>query len=713
MRVPIRFRPVAIVPIRRRPIAAVLTPAAALRPAAPLLLAAVILSSVGLVASEAAAQSGTQGAKRPMTAKDLWSMGRVGAPAVSPDGKLVAYPVTWYDLTTFRGNSDIWVVPVEGGEPRQMTNSPGTDTSPAWSPDGKWIAFVSTRGGKGAQIHLLPAAGGEARPLTSMEGGATGPVWSRDGKKILFVSEVWPKNDPLAERMQKLAETGSSAQIYDELGYRHWDTWEDGMRSHVFSIDVAGGQPRDLTPGPYDTPPIALGGFQDYDLSPDGAEFAFVRNITVPTMVGTGNDIWLVPVAGGEPKLLTESKANDTSPQYSPDGRWIAYLAMKRPGFESDRSWLVRYDRRSGERRWIEEALDRSVDSFVWAADSASIVFLCGDHIWHSVYRMETASGRVTKLTDRTYDGSVALLPDGRMVVARQSNILPTELFLLDAAGRTVRPLTRTNERLLSQLSLSPPEVFTFKGARNTDVEGYITRPPGFDPARKYPLVYLVHGGPQGAWTDNFHYRWNPVMFAAPGYVVLSVNPRGSTGYGQQFTDEISQDWGGKVFEDLMKGLDHALKTYPFIDRTRMAAAGASYGGYMMNWFEGHTDRFLTLVNHDGTSNTMSMYGTTEELWFPEWEFGGTPWSNPKGYEKWNPMAAVADFKTPMLIIHGQLDYRLDLSQGLEMFTTLRRKGVRARFLYFPDESHWVLQPQNAFVWWETIFDWLGEYLKP
>ncbi len=650
---------------------------------------------------------------RPITPNDLWALGRVSGAAISPDGMRVAYTVTRYDVEANRGNRDIWAVPLAGGEAVQMTSSPGADASPAWSPDGKWLAFVSTRGGSGPQIYLLPADGGEARLLTSQKGGASGPVWSRDGTKILFTSEVWPEGDEEAVRLRELAEGPTGARIYDELMYRHWDTWEDGMRSHVFMVDVKTGETKDLTPGPYDTPPISLGGFQDFDLSADGTELAFVRNTDVPTAVGTGNDIWLVPASGGEPGLFTDSDANDTSPQYSPDGRYIAYLAMKRPGFESDRSRLVVHDRQSGERRGLTEDLDRSVGSFVWSPDSTTLYFLCQDRIYRSLYRVSARGGEIAQLTRGTYNSSVAISPDGRtLVVARQSNAMPTELFALDTEGRTLRQLTHTSDELLAELDLGAAETFTFKGAGGTENEGFIVRPPAFDPGRKYPLVYLVHGGPQGAWSDVFHYRWNANMFAAPGYVVVAVNPRGSTGYGQQFTDEISEDWGGKVFEDLMKGLDYVLETYPFIDSSRMAAAGASYGGYMMNWFEGHTTRFKTLVNHDGVANTVSMYFSTEELWFPEWEFGGTPWSNPRLYRRWNPMEYVEDFKTPMLIIHGAEDYRVPLEQGLEMFTALRRNGVRARLLYFPDEGHWVLKPQNAMVWWKTIYEWLAEYLK-
>jgi dipeptidyl aminopeptidase/acylaminoacyl peptidase len=677
-----------------------------MRVAVQLVVAASLLS--GAAAAEA------QTTQRPMTARDLWAMGRVGAPALSPDGRQVAYAITRYDVDANRGRTDIWLVPVAGGEPRQMTAGSASSSSPVWSPDGTRLAFVSARGGDGPQIWVMPVDGGEARQLTKLEGGATGPVWSRDGRSMLVTSRVWPDGDPQADRLKKLSQGKSSALIYDELMYRHWDEWADGKRSHVFMVDVATGAARDMTPGAFDTPPIALGGFQDYDLSPDGRELAFVRNTDVPTAVGTGNDIWLVDIAGGEPRLLTENNANDVSPQYSPDGRWIAYLAMERPGFEADRQQLMLYDRRTGEHRSVTQPLDRSVDMFIWSADSRNLYFLAQDEIYRSIYRVPAAGGAAVRLTKDTYISSMALSPDGRtIVVGKQSSVLPTELFALDASGREMRQLTRTNEHLTAQLALQPAEPFWFDGAGGTRVQGFLIRPPDFDASRKYPVVYVVHGGPQGAWSDLFHYRWNGNMFAAPGYVAVLVNPRGSTGYGQQFTDEISGDWGGKVFDDLMLGLDHVLATYPFTDASRVAAAGASYGGYMMNWFLAKTDRFRTLINHDGVFDMRSMYGSTEELWFPEWEFNGMPWTNPEAYTKWNPAEHVQNFRTPMLVIHGGLDYRVPLEQGLQVFTALRRQGVPARLLYFPDEGHWVLQPQNAMVWWETVHDWLAQWLTP
>ena len=559
----------------------------------------------------------------------------------------------------------------------------------------------------------MPADGGEPRQLTRLEGGAAGPAWSDDGSLLAVISEVWPADDPLAERMRELANSNASARIYDELMYRHWDAWEDGMRSHVFAVDPETGEARDLTPGAFDTPPIGLGGFQDYDLSPHGAELAFVRNTDVPTAVGTGNDIWLVSTEGGEPRLLTESHGNDVAPQYSPDGRWIAYLAQERPGFEADRTVLMLYDRRAGTHTPLTPDFDRSVRSFDWAPDSRTIWFNAQDELHVRVYRLplrDGTAGEIVPVTDGAYDGAFALAGED-VVVARQEAHMPAELFRVDRRGRVEAQLTRTNEPLLDELALQPVEPFWFTGAEGDRVQGFLVKPPDFDPEREWPVMFLVHGGPQGAWTDNFHYRWNFNMFSAPGYVVVAINPRGSTGYGQEFTDEITMDWGGRVFEDLMNGLDHALEAYPFLDRDRMAAAGASYGGYMMNWFQGHTDRFDVIVNHDGLFDLRSMYYSTEELWFPEWEFGGPPWEGSEAYDRWNPAAFVQEWDTPMLIVHGAEDYRVPLEQGLATFTALRRQGVPARLLVFPDEGHFVLRPSNALVWWNTIYEWVARWL--
>jgi dipeptidyl aminopeptidase/acylaminoacyl peptidase len=671
--------------------------------------AAFALILVAGLAAPVAAQE-----QRPMTAQDLWSMGRVGAPAVSPDGRSVVYTVTHYDLETDRGRTHLWLVPVAGGEPRQLTHGDASASAPAWSPDGRTIAFVTARGDDGRQIWLMPAAGGEATQLTRVEGGASGPVWSPGGSLLAFTSRVWVEGDEGGGRLRRLAESRSSALVYDELMYRHWDTWTDGRRSHVYAVDPATGEARDLTPGPYDTPPIGLGGFHDYDLSPDGTELAFVRNVDVPTAVGTGNNVWLVPTRGGEPTRLSRGDGNDVSPRYSPDGRWIAWLSQERPGFEADRAVLMLHDRRTGAQRPLTGGFDASVSSFQWSPDSRTIFFNAQDEVNVRIYRLALRDSAVRPVTGGAYDGAFSLVGNGsQLVVARQHAHRPTELVVVDDRGRERRRLTRVNDALVAQLALQPLETFWHAGADGARVQSFMVKPPDFDPSRRYPVVFLVHGGPQGAWSDNFHYRWNYNLFAAPGYVVIAPNPRGSTGFGQQFTDEISRDWGGRVYTDLMMALDHALAEYPFLDGDRVAAAGASYGGYMMNWFQGRAgDRFRTLINHAGVFDLRSMYGATEELWFPEWEFGGPPWEAPEDYQRWNPALEVERWRTPMLIIHGQLDYRVPVEQGLGAFTALRRQGVPARLLYFPDEGHWVLRPANALVWWETVNEWLGEWLR-
>lgn len=671
-----------------------------------------------IVRAQTATQAPTspsQTARRPMTSRDLWSMTRVGDPALSPDGKHVAFTQTRYDLTTFKSKTDIWAVGVTGGEPVQIATSPtGSNNSPAWSPDSKQLAFVSSRGGS-SQIYVMPADGGDAKKVSDIATGADGPiVWSHDGTKLLFTSGITPAGDDLAARLQKIANGKSNAKIYDEVGYRHWDEWEDGQRSHVFVLDVASNKAIDVTPGAYDTPPIALGGFLDYDISPDNGEVAFVRNTDKQTMVGTGNDVWLVPIIGGAARRLTDSRANDVAPHYSPDGHYIAYLAMARPGFESDRARISLYDRRTGETRTLTEDLDLSVDFFQWSGDSKSIWFLAAERLHHTLFHIPIMGGKAVPVTEETYNNAATIAADGKtIIVARQANDHPVDLYSIDAHGKVIRQLTHANDPLLNQLALQPAEPFWSQGADGQKVQGFIVKPPNFDPTKKYPAVLLIHGGPQGAWGDSWSYRWNPNMFTAPGYVAVLVNPRGSTGYGQKFTDEISGDWGGKVYTDLMNGLDQALALNPYLDVHRLAAAGASYGGYMINWINGHTDRFDALIVHDGIFDTRSMYGATEELWFPEWEFGGTPWDNPEGFDKWSPSNSVKNMTTPLLVIHGGLDYRVPLEQGLSAFTAMRRRGIPSRLLYFPEEGHWVLKPQDAFVWWDTMLGWLETYLKP
>jgi dipeptidyl aminopeptidase/acylaminoacyl peptidase len=658
-------------------------------------------------------------AGRSMTVDDLLAVKSVSDPQVSPDGKLVAYVVSTVDKAANRSNSDVWVVPADGGTPKQLTSAPGADNHPRWSPDGKTIAFVSTRGGS-AQVWLLPVDGGEARQLTKLPIDASGPIWSPKGDQIAFTASVFPGQSPeeTAKHDEEKAASKVQARTYDDLMIRHWDTWDEGKKSHLFVVDVASGASRDLTPDlPVNTPPAPFGGSTDYAWSPDGQTLAFTAEPLKDHPWSTNSDIWLVPAAGGEPRNLTEANlAADGQPAFSPDGKLLAYVRQERPGFEADQ-WVltvVRLGDDAGEPIPLTKGLDRPVGSFSWNPEGSNLLATVDDGGQQTVYDIPALARRapLPVLVKGGYS-SAARARDSRLFFARQSAVAPFEIFRAEANGDKITALTHHNDELIKQLDLNPAESFTFVGADGDEVQGYLLKPPGFDPDKKVPVVFLIHGGPQGAWHDDFHARWNYQLFAAPGYAVVAINPRGSTGFGQKFTDQISRDWTGKVYEDLMKGLDHALATYDFLDGNRVAAAGGSYGGFMVNWIAGHSDRFKALISHAGVFDLHSKYFTTEELWFPEWEFGGTPWESPSLYQQQSPSNFVADFKTPTLVIHGALDFRVAEGQGFGMFTALRRKGVPARLVWFPDEGHWILKPQNRELWWHEVHGWLEKYLKP
>ncbi len=663
--------------------------------------------------------------KHALTFDDMLSWGRVTDPQISPDGKWVAYTVTYYSKETNKGNSDIWMVSINGGEARQLTNSPKADNSPRWLPDGKSIAFISARDGD-PQIYIVAAAGGEPVKVSSISTGVSGFIVSPDGKYFAFASDIFSEcatdscNKARNDQMEK---SKVKAKIFTTLPYRVWDHYTDGKRSHVFILPSNGGVAIDATPGDYDTPPIDIGGDVDYAFSPDGTELAFVRNTDPMIAVSTNNDIFIVGLKEGKPvgesKRITDNKANDNQPMYSHDGKYLVYRAMKRPGFEADKYDIILYERATGKRTNLTEAYDRSPASVVLSPDGKFVYFTADDQGYHSIYRITLPTKKpelkIDQLTSKIYITGLQITPDGKTFVFSKTTVRnPHEVWRLDADGKNLKQLTTTNDARIARIEMNPLEEFWFDGAEGKKVHGLLLKPPFFDPAKKYPMVYLIHGGPQGQWDDITHYRWNPQMFASPGYVVVMVNPRGSTGYGQQFTDEISGDWGGKVFVDLMKGVEYAMNTFPFIDNDRIAAAGASYGGYMINWIEGHNDKgiFKALVSHDGVFNTVSAAGTTEELWFDEWEFKGTTWDNRESYEKFSPSNFVKHFKTPMLLIHGQLDYRLDVSEGFQMFTALQKMNVPSKMLYFPDEGHWVLKPLNSELWHKTVLEWLATYLK-
>jgi len=669
-----------------------------------------------LVAATLAATSDAKADPRPMTIDDLLAVKSVGDPQVSPDGASIVYVVSELDREAGKTNSSLWLVPTAGGEPRKLTSAPGTNNHPRWSPDGKTIAFVSGRSGS-AQVWLLPIDGGEARQLTKLPIDVDGPLWSPKGDRIAFAARVYPGHNPAetAAKDKEKEESKSKVRTYDHLMVRHWNEWDDGKKSHLFVADARTGDAVDLTPRlEANTPPAPFGGSGDYAWSADGASLAFTAEPLKDHAWSTNSDIWLVPAAGGEAKNLTESNpAADASPAFSPDGKKLAYISQARPGFESD-LWVLRVrDLATGETVDASSSLDRPIQGFAWKSPTELIASI-DDHGTVPIVSLPASGGqgRPARLASGGVNASASVGPGGEsFAYVHHSADRPGEVYFKKGDGEA-KALTAHNAPLLSQLDLAPMESFTFKGADGDEVQGWLMKPPGFDPSKKYPVLFLIHGGPQGAWHDEWHARWSYPLFAAPGYALVAVNPRGSTGFGQKFTDEISLDWTGKVYEDLMKGLDHALATYPFLDKERTAAAGGSYGGFMVNWICGHTDRFKALISHAGVFDLVSMYGSTEELWFPDWEYGGPPWEKLEHYLERSPSLSAGKFKTPTLVIHGALDYRVPDVQGLGMFTSLQRVGVPSRYVWFPDEGHWIAKPANRIVWWREVHDWLAKYLK-
>ena len=680
------------------------------------------LFTILILALASAAKAKEQQPTRPITIDDLLKVRRVSDPQVSPDGRWIAYTIADTDLAANRRTTQIYLISTDGGEQRQLTSEKQSSYAPRWSPDGKRLAFVSARDGE-AQIWTIdPAENTTAslKEVTSISTGADGPVWSPDGKWIAFTSEAYPEcsnDDCNKQRAEKAAASKVKAKIADRLLYRHWATWKEGKRTHIFAASTESGQSRDLTPGDYDAPPFSLGGPTDYAFSPDSKELAFARNTDKDEARSTNGDIFTVPLAGGDARRITaENPANDLSPAYSSDGRYIAYRAQAKPGFESDRWRLMLYDRKTGQSHSLTDQFDSSVEGFTFSADGQKIYFSALDRGHQPVYGLSIGGGPIKKLINDGVNDDVQASPDGRtLVFTRQTFTQPIDIYKADASGLGVTRLTRTNDALLSDFGLKPAEEVSWEGGAGAKVSGFVVKPPNFTATRKWPLIVLIHGGPQGAWNDAWSYRWNPQLFAAAGYVVFMPNPRGSFGYGQKFVDEISGDWGGKVYTDIMNGAAY-VTSMPYIDRDRIGAAGGSYGGYMVNWIEGHNNdsrvKFSALVSHDGVYNLTSMYGATEELWFPEWEFKGMPWTNPEMYSKWSPHMFVKDFKTPLLVVHGELDYRVPVGEGLQLFTALQRQGVESKLLVYPDEGHWVLKPQNSELWYNTVLGWFDAHLK-
>jgi dipeptidyl aminopeptidase/acylaminoacyl peptidase len=653
-------------------------------------------------------------AQHPITFDDLAAMRRIGAPQVSPDGKWVAYDASTIDLPANYRRGAIYLVAASGGDSKRITDGVKQDEGPAWSPDGKTIAYVSDRDGSPKQVWLYDVAASASHKLTNTSGGAASVRWMPDGSGVLFVSDIDPECgvEPQCIKDKTAAEGNkpSQARVITSLLYRHWKAWQEPTRSHIILYPLAGA-PRDLTPGAFDAPPFSLGGGDEFDLSPDGRELVYARNTDQKPELSTNSDLFIVPISGGDAKRITTRKGADTSPKYSPDGKFIAYRSQARGGYESDLWELWLYNRMTGALTRVAQDFPNWIESYAWAPDSKSIYFAASENARGPIYET-TMKGRYRKIYDAGSADAIAPARDGRTIYFAQSTLRrPTDIFSLTRDGR-IAQLTHDNDALLAGLQFGAVTSTTWTGAENTPIQGWIVTPPGFDATKKYPGIVLIHGGPQGAWNDGWSYRWNPQMFAARGYVILMPNPRGSTGFGQKFVEEISGDWGGKAYVDIMNGVDR-FTGLPYVDGTRLGAAGASFGGYMIDWILGHTDRFKALLTHDGVYNLESEYGVTEELWFPEWEFKGNPWDNPEQYEKWSPHRYAKNFKTPTLVSHGELDFRVPIDQGLQLFTVLQRKSIPSKLIYFPDEGHWVLKPQNSKLWHATVLDWFDQWLKP
>ena len=661
-------------------------------------------------------------APRGFTVDDLVRMERVGSPAIAPDGSRVVYTVRSTDLEKNRGNTQLWMLDLRSPKaaPVRLTQSTANSTDPEWSPSGDAVFFLSSRGGS-SQVWRLPLSGGEAAKVTDLPVDVDNFRLSPAGDRLLLSMSVFRDCADLACTKARLDQKGkSSGQVYDRLLVRHWDSWKDGRNSVLYSapVDASGkvsAAPVSLTgmlDGDVSSRPF--GDNADYQFSPDGKNVVFSVRIAGKTEAWSTNfDIYQVPATGGTPRKLTaDNAAWDAKPSFSPDGKTLAWLAMRRPGFEADRFRLVMMDVASGAKRVVADAWDRSIAEYRWSSDGKTVLAVADDVGQHRLFAINAASGKVAPVSG---PGAVIGFDSrGDTVVMAQTNLASgAQLHRTKVAGGAATQLTRNNEELLKDVKFGQYEQFSFTGAKGETVHGFVMKPWNATEGAKYPIAFLIHGGPQGSFGNSWSYRWNPQTYAGAGYAAVFIDFHGSTGYGQAFTDSISGDWGGAPLEDLQKGLDAAVKKFPWLDRERSCALGASYGGFMINWIAGNwPDGFRCLVNHDGVFDTRGMAYATEELWFTEWENKGTYLASPVVHERFNPVLHVKNWKTPMLVIQGDLDYRVPTTQALGTFTALQRHGVDSKLLVFPDENHWVLKPLNSVMWHKTVNSWLDQHLK-
>ena len=670
--------------------------------------------SVSLLAISIASQLAAA-ERKPLTAEELWTLQRVGNPVVSPDGKTAAYTVNVYDMEADRGNADIWISPVAGGPARRMTTNKASDSSPAWSPDGKRMAFVSKReDDKAAQIYVIPLDGGEPERLTDMPLSVSNPKWFPDGSRVAFVSAlIAGAETPEATKKAVEAREKSKvkARVSENRLYRYWDHWlTDGEYPRVFAVDVATKKVTDLLPGSKRILGLEEGA-GSFDISPDGAAIVFEANSAPEPYHVWNTDIFLVPVSGGEPKNLTAGNpAEDKNPVFSPDGKSLAYGLEKKADGWPDQTRLAVLDLASGRTRVLTEDFDHSAGGWSWTADGGTIVFQAEARGRGNLYAVSAGGGAPREIF---HGGSVAgarLTRDGQVVFATSTLSRPAEIAVAGLDGKGLRYVTSFNDAAIAKLDLGPVEEMTFAGAGGETVQMFVLFPPGFDAKKKYPLVQLIHGGPVGIFGDTFGYRWNPHVFASPGYIVAMVNFHGSSSFGHAWIESILGAHPDKPFADVMKATDFLI-TKGYVDSNRMAAAGGSYGGFLVDWIEGHTDRFKALVSHAGVYDLLGQ-SASDATYGRHHSYGGYPYTNLENIEKWSPNRFAANFRTPMLVIHGERDFRVPVTQGLELYGVLSAKGVPARLVYYPDEHHWILKGQNSKHWYGEVLAWLGKYLK-
>jgi dipeptidyl aminopeptidase/acylaminoacyl peptidase len=654
--------------------------------------------------------------RRGFTLEDLYRVKSVSDVRISPDGNTLIYTLGVADLPQAERVSHVWMIGIDGSNNRQLTQSEKGENTPRFSPDGKWISFISSRDGS-PNLYLMPRSGGEARPLTKISTGVSDPLWSPDSQSIAFSTDVYPEcggDDACNKKISDQWEKGPlHAHVADSLLYRHWTDWKDGKRTHIFLTGVPSGETRDLTPGDFDSPPFQLGGPLQYAFSPNGSEFVYVSNHDKDPASSTNDDLWVISLSDKTPSprnITVANPAYDGSPKYSPDGRYIAYRSQKIPGYESDLFRIALYDNATGASTVITESFRNWVDDFEWSRDSKALYFISPVEGQTPIYGIDIASRKIMRvLQDKSID-AFALTPDEkRLIYIKRSVGEPAEIYgAVLSANRATNPtrLTFANRELADEVDIRPAESIWVEGAAGAKIQVFIVKPHDFDPSKKYPLILNVHGGPQMKWADAFRGDWQ--VYPGSGYVVAFPNPHGSTGYGQDFTAEISHDWGGQVFEDLMKVTD-ALEKLPYVDRERMGVMGWSYGGYMMDWFEGHTQRFKAIASMMGLFDLRTFYGATEELWFPEWDLQGQPW-NSELYDKWSPDNSVENFRTPCLIISGERDYRVPYTQSLEFFTALQKRNVPSRLIIYSDAGHWPSWYEMA-LYYTAHLEWFHKYL--